>query len=197
MNIFSEEAISNILLNNPSLSSKWIACAKDLIIKFQYNIDDLFIYNTEQLEMLKKITGDEKYTSIIHASDINSRNKSILTTFYPKLNATQMELLYTAIINGLDFDKACLIVRSDIPYSKLNYILQAMIDGYDLTKYIDYNIDQLYEIFAGTQTKVDYEIYANKNISAKAMGVIRHALELNMTISINKDNNKFIIKEEE
>lgn len=188
MNIFSEEAINEFLVNNPYLSSKWIACAKDLVINSKYNIDDLlYKYNTEQLEILKKITNDEKYNSVVHISDIEERNKFILETFYSGLNATQMELLYTAVINGLDFNKACSIVKPDVPYVKLNYILQAMIDGYDLTEYIDYETDQLYEIFAGTQTKVDYKIYANKDIPAEKMGIIRHALELGLNIEI-KDN---------
>jgi hypothetical protein len=195
MNIFSEEAINEFLVNNPYLSSKWIACAKDLVINSKYNIDDLlYKYNTEQLEILKKITNDEKYNSIVHISDIEERNKFILETFYSGLNATQMELLYTAVINGLDFNKACSIVKPDIPYVKLNYILQAMIDGYDLTEYINYETDQLYEIFAGTQTKIDYKIYANKDISAESMGVIRHALEVGMNVIINIDNTITIKK---
>lgn len=195
MNIFSEEAINEFLVNNPYLSSKWIACAKDLVINSKYNIDDLlYKYNTEQLEILKKITNDEKYNSIVHISDIEERNKFILETFYSGLNATQMELLYTAVINGLDFNKACSIVKPDIPYIKLNYILQAMIDGYDLTEYIDYETDQLYEIFAGTQTKIDYKIYANKDIPAESMGVIRHALEVGMNVIINTDNTITIKK---
>ena len=195
MNIFSEETVNEFLINNPYLSSKWIACAKDLVINSKYNIDDLlYKYNTEQLEILKKITNDEKYNSIVHISDIEERNKFILETFYSGLNATQMELLYTAVINGLDFNKACSIVKPDIPYVKLNYILQAMIDGYDLTEYIDYETDQLYEIFAGTQTKIDYKIYANKDISAESMGVIRHALEVGMNVIINTDNTITIKK---
>lgn len=195
MNIFSEEAVNEFLINNPYLSSKWIACAKDLVINSKYNIDDLlYKYNAEQLEILKKITNDEKYNSIVHISDIEERNKFILETFYSGLNATQMELLYTAVINGLDFNKACSIVKPDIPYVKLNYILQAMIDGYDLTEYIDYETDQLYEIFAGTQTKIDYKIYANKDIPAESMGVIRHALELGMNVIINTDNTITIKK---
>ena len=195
MNIFSEEAVNEFLINNPYLSSKWIACAKDLVINSKYNIDDLlYKYNTEQLEILKKITNDEKYNSIVHISDIEERNKFILETFYSGLNATQMELLYTAVINGLDFNKACSVVKPDIPYVKLNYILQAMIDGYDLTEYIDYETDQLYEIFAGTQTKIDYKIYANKDISAESMGVIRHALEVGMNVIINTDNTITIKK---
>lgn len=195
MNIFSEEAINEFLINNPYLSSKWIACAKDLVINSKYNIDDLlYKYNTEQLEILKKITNDEKYNSIVHISDIEERNKFILETFYSGLNATQMELLYTAVINGLDFNKACSIVKPDIPYVKLNYILQAMIDGYDLTEYIDYETDQLYEIFAGTQTKIDYKIYANKDIPAESMGIIRHALEVGMNVIINTDNTITIKK---
>ena len=135
-----------------------------------------------------------KYNSIVHISDIEERNKFILETFYSGLNATQMELLYTAVINGLDFNKACSIVKPDIPYIKLNYILQAMIDGYDLTEYIDYETDQLYEIFAGTQTKIDYKIYANKDIPAESMGVIRHALEVGMNVIINTDNTITIKK---
>ena len=195
MNIFSEETVNEFLINNPYLSSKWIACAKDLVINSKYNIDDLlYKYNTEQLEILKKITNDEKYNSIVHISDIEERNKFILETFYSGLNATQMELLYTAVINGLDFNKACSIVKPDIPYVKLNYILQAMIDGYDLTEYIDYETDQLYEIFAGTQTKIDYKIYANKDIPAESMGVIRHALEVGMNVIINTDNTITIKK---
>lgn len=195
MNIFSEEAINEFLVNNPYLSSKWIACAKDLVINSKYNIDDLlYKYNTEQLEILKKITNDEKYNSIVHISDIEERNKFILETFYSGLNATQMELLYTAVINGLDFNKTCSIVKPDVPYVKLNYILQAMIDGYDLTEYIDYETDQLYEIFAGTQTKIDYKIYANKDIPAESMGIIRHALEVGMNVIINTDNTITIKK---
>lgn len=195
MNIFSEKAVNEFFINNPYLSSKWIACAKDLVINSKYNIDDLlYKYNTEQLEILKKITNDEKYNSIVHISDIEERNKFILETFYSGLNATQMELLYTAVINGLDFNKACSIVKPDIPYIKLNYILQAMIDGYDLTEYIDYETDQLYEIFAGTQTKIDYKIYANKDIPAESMGVIRHALEVGMNVIINTDNTITIKK---
>lgn len=195
MNIFSEETVNEFLINNPYLSSKWIACAKDLVINSKYNIDDLlYKYNTEQLEILKKITNDEKYNSIVHISDIEERNKFILETFYSGLNATQMELLYTAVINGLDFNKACSIVKPDIPYIKLNYILQAMIDGYDLTEYINYETDQLYEIFAGTRTKIDYKIYANKDIPAESMGVIRHALEVGMNIIINADNTITIKK---
>lgn len=195
MNIFSEEAVNEFFINNPYLSSKWIACAKDLVINSKYNIDDLlYKYNTEQLEILKKVTNDEKYNSIVHISDIEERNKFILETFYSGLNATQMELLYTAVINGLDFNKACSVVKPDIPYVKLNYILQAMIDGYDLTEYIDYETDQLYEIFAGTQTKIDYKIYANKDIPAESMGVIRHALEVGMNVIINTDNTITIKK---
>ena len=80
----------------------------------------------------------------------------------------------------------------DIPYAKMNYIIEALADGADLLPYVNFSTDQLYEIFAGVKSGVDYTYYAFEDLSAEKMIIVRLALEKGLSVEINKDTTIII-----
>lgn len=179
----NEKKVETELLRNPKYSSQWITSAAELIANYDYGREYLERYSADQLE------------SILKAEKYNSSNKKIdiIVMLNPLLNSTQMELIYAALCNDVPIDIITKAINKDIPYSVSNYVVQAWLDGADMIKYIDYDPDQVYEIYAGIHNGVDINKYDNKLISAELMGIIRHALECNFNAIYNFDTNEILI----
>ena len=184
-----------ILLNKPEYDSNWIKFATELIDEYDYYEKFLVPYSANQLEIILKA---EKYNK---AKSETEKSIDITSLLYANLNATQMELRFTALKFGVPTEDVIKMINKSIPYATSNYIVQAYLDGKgdELNKYIDYNnikydTDQIYEIYAGLHNNVDISIYADPDISAETMGIIRHALEVGVeSVKYNKETKKITI----
>lgn len=166
--------IENDLITNPKYSSTWISVAAKLMAEFCLSEDILVDLNTEQLEIIYDL---EKYISThpdYHILDIVERE------YFSKYNATQLRLILTAYMKEVPAEIITKFIAPEIPYAKSNYLIQAYIDGYDMSSYIDFDHEQIYELYAGYVNNVDTSKYDKIDISAEKMGIIRHALELKM-----------------
>lgn len=184
-----------ILLNKPEYDSNWIKFATELIDEYDYYEKFLASYSANQLEVILKA---EKYNK---AKSETEKGIDITSLLYANLNATQMELRFTALKFGVPTEDVIKMINESIPYATSNYIVQAYLDGKgdELNKYIDYNnikydTEQIYEIYAGLHNNVDISIYADTDISAETMGIIRHALEVGVkSVKYNKETKKITI----
>ena len=78
----------------------------------------------------------------------------------PELNATQMQLILIGYEKGIISKHMELFFNPNIPFSTSNYIIQALAEGYnDMINYIDFDSDQIYEIYAAHKDNVNYETY--------------------------------------
>lgn len=176
------EKVQNELLKNPKYSSDKISILADLTTNYEYFystktiINDVSLedFNESQLEVIKsaaKYFADNNIhvpTNIEYIAD-------------PKLNATQMQLKFIAVQNNVPYDIINKIIDPDIPYASSKYVLDAYIDGYDITDYIHYDPEQIFEISAACYTGIDYHEFADTDITAETMGLIRHAMSLGFT----------------
>lgn len=182
------DAIQEELINNPNLNSEQVDVISKLINNSYYNMDSvkyLMYYDADQLKVIelaaKEFNNDvEKMKYIMGIIDIDSINIT-------ELNATQMYLRFIAIKNGIDTDIIDKIIDASIPYACSKYVLDAYLDGYDLTDYIHYNPAQLYEIYSGAIDGINYKEYSDQDIDAKTMGLIRHAMTLGFTCDYDYD----------
>ena len=175
----TKEALKDALLTNPKYDSGWIDNAVELICDFEYSEGCCEEYTGEQLSILlqanKQYHDDDKFQIMINN---------------PDLNTTQMTLLITAKSKGINTENLKIFADPNIPFSISNYALQAIIDGLDITNIIDiteYTADQIYEIYAGFKTGVDYTKYISPIIPAEHMGLIRHALEIGLDVEFDPD----------
>lgn len=183
LSIFNVETITNELMKNPSHDSNWVNNAANVIFNSQNEYTEEFLseFDASQIAVMN---------DIINYSN-NSGDKIAEEKLFRKdLNSSQMMLLFEIIkmrdsLPDLAIDK---LIDPSIPYGKLGYIHKAFSEGlFKIVDYIDYDINQIYEIFAGMINGLDYTKYANKEISAEKMGLIRHALELNMNVGYSDE----------
>lgn len=160
----------NELLINPIYSSSWINQAAKIMAEFDQQESFLKPFNTEQLEVI--------YDALKFINDNGSKYIDINDIANPAFNETQMRLILTGYIRDIPVEILAKFVGSKIPYAKSNYLIQAYIDGFDMSDYINYSHEQIYEIYAGFINKVDFKLYDKSYIPSKVMGLIRHALEI-------------------
>ena len=185
--------IVEMLIENPAYSSDWIDIAAKLISEFGYTTDKLEKFNPDQLNIIynaNKTYGD-------HTADPDENYIDKISN--PKLNVTQMQLIDAARSHGFWQDDLYRLVDPELTYSKLNYLVQSLIDGFDIAK--DYNpkelsAGQIYELYAAYKSKVDISKFFNPNdthLVDDQLALIRHALELGLNVDYDVENNKIII----
>ncbi len=183
-----KKVIMDQLAQNPKYDANWIDIAADLIANYEEEFDfdknKLSKFSDSQLTIIKEAL--DKF-----GDDIEYLN--LLTNF--NLNITQMQIIHTAKTNNVSNEWIKIIANPELPYNKANYICQGMIDGYNMADIIDifeYDVNQIFEILAGIETGVDYKLYLDSDIPAEKMGIIRHCLQLGLSIKIEKLDNKSI-----
>ena len=179
------------LLANPKYSSNWISIAAKILGEFDdvVSLTSLTDFDAEQLEVIYDL---EKYIRD-NLSSFTDSGSSLRTRFSSSYNATQLRLILTSYVKNVPTEIIDLFISPDIPYAKSNYLIQAYIDGSDMRDYIDFNHEQIYELYAGIVNGVDITVYNKKDIPAKKMGVIRHALEVGYTAVYDRENKKITI----
>lgn len=182
------KVLESQLIKNPKYSSGWIENASKIIANSDTFIEEeLAKFDAEQLDVINA------------ALDYNEKNKddgvNVDAIANPELNATQMRLMFAGMQNKLSVSLLKKLISKNIPYAVSNYIVQAAIDGQDLSKYISgYEPDQVYEIYAGIHNGVDVSVYDDPHISAGMMGLMRHALELGLSASLDFNTSVLTIK---
>ena len=156
-------------------------------------------YNAGQMEVIKQgLFAPENTYDLI--SEISNRSNSAAAF---EFNATQLQLLgiligYIKANPDKDSDKFNVLFDPEIPYAKSNFVIKGIIEGYDdMIDYIDFEPDQIYEIYAGHKDEVNYKEYAHERISDKIMGVMRYAMVngLKYTLSDREDGIKVEISD--
>ena len=179
----SKEYIKDVLDLNPAYDAGWVDAASEILSENpDYNEEYLAKFTAEKLMILKQALNSYK-------SDIE-----FLNLLKPELNVTQLQIIMTAKNNNVENRWISVLSNPNISYQKGNYIAQGMVNGYNMFDILDVNqfdADQIYEIFAGIESKIDYKRYLNKNYPAEIMGIIRHALQLGLDINIT--NNELIV----
>lgn len=174
------EALKLKLLDHSAYSSAWIDIAADISINCGVVIKQLSPFDVEQLQVIRSV-----FTSADNNPEI-----AVEKFLNPELNATQMQLLLNAYSHGLTTKQIQRYFDPNIPYVKINWAISALLEGVSIYQYVDqgYDKDQLYEIYAGIKSKVDYTSYAKIRISAEKMGVARHAMELGLKVTFGPKN---------
>ena len=184
------------LINNPKYDSEWIGSVAEIIsknfekedytdAKAKNDIAEYKYYNAGQMEIIKQgLLAPEPYDLIAEILDHNA----LAAPF--EYNATQLQLLGILvgyIKSNPDKDSFNLnkLFSPDIPYAKSNFIIKGIVEGYDdMIDYIDFEPDQICEIYAGHKDGIDYKKYAHAKISDKLMGVIRYAMINNLKYTL-------------
>lgn len=175
------ELIKYQLSKNAKYDSNWINIASQIISETDYTEDILSKFNSEQLSFIRDAAKND---TIPMDKFMN-----------PELNATQMQLILIGYEKGIISKHMELFFNPNIPFSTSNYIIQALAEGYnDMINYIDFDSDQIYEIYAAHKDNVNYESFAKKEIDGPTMQLARHALILNCDVEFV--DNKLIIKKE-
>ena len=172
----------NELLQNPKYTSNFIEYASDLLSEGAFDsVEELEKFDSETLSTLKDAT---KYKDKIDIKKLVNSG----------LNATQMYLYILGVTQkNIPVEKMEVFLKHpDIPYAKMNYIIEALADGADLLPYVNFSTDQLYEIFAGVKSGIAYTYYAFEDLSAEKMIIVRLALEKGLSVEINKDTTIII-----
>lgn len=179
------------LLANPKYSSNWISIAAKILGEFDdvVSLTSLTDFDAEQLEVIYDL---EKYIRD-NLSSFTDSGYSLRTRFSSSYNATQLRLILTSYVKNVPTEIIDLFISPDIPYAKSNYLIQAYIDGTDMREYIDFDHEQIYELYAGIINGVNITVYDKKDIPAEKMGVIRHALEVGYTAVYDRENKKITI----
>lgn len=169
------------LLKNPKYDSDWIGVATTIIANGYMGEVACSLYNSNQLIIIQDLF--ENKDNIAEFEEI----RNIIMA--PELNATQMRILLSAALKGVTAVILKKFSSPELPYEKTNYLLEAAgTDKVDMSDYINYDADQIYEIFCGIRTGINYEIYAHKAISAEKMGIARHALDVGCQVSVLKSS---------
>lgn len=193
------------LINNPEHDSEWIGSVAEIISKnlekedytnadIRLDVNTYMKFNAGQMEVIKQglLAPENPYDLI---SEIDHRSDSAVAF---EFNATQLQLLgiligYIKSNPDKDSDKFNILFNYEIPYAKLNFVIKGIVEGYDdMVDYIDFDPDQICEIYAGHKDGVNYASYASKDIPDTVMGAIRYCLNNNITFTIN-DNKTITI----
>lgn len=183
----NKEQIIQDLIKNPKYDSDWVNKAAELMTTYGLSqACTLAKYNAQQLDVLLqayKTYGADGPNQDLDFIDLISN---------PELNVTQMQILFTVKVKGnIDNRRIRILADPEIAYAKSNYISQAMIDGFFMAEIIDVkSLDaaQIYEIYCGWKSEINYAAYADINISAEHMGLMRHAMEVGFTVTYDPDS---------
>lgn len=180
----NEKELEMQLLDNPKYSSGWIQNATHLMCKCGLTEEELSKFDTEQLQLIVSMfTSAEQNPEIWIGGFLN-----------PELNATQMQILLTGYSHGLTTEQLQSYFNPEIPYIKSNWVISAMADGFDVSKYdFDlYDKDQIREIYSGMKDGIDVSVYDKVDIPAEKMAIARHALVLGLKPQFD-ENKKLTI----
>lgn len=164
----------------------WVDLASDLLSTYTWlTEEDVNKFSAEQLSIIKQ--GYE-----IDKDPLHKEFPDFL--IHSNFNSTQLQIIITAYKNGVSFEDIKKYIGSEeIPYNKMNYISQALVDGIDVFNDVDHkewDIDQIYEIYAAAKSGVDLPViedYKKYHFSAETMGLIRHAYELGLAVRYTTD----------
>lgn len=179
--------IINGLTKDPKLSSDYIENFAQLQI-----IAESVGFN-KALDCSKLTEAAQIYTLIpLIEKHVTYPLSELLSGSY---NSTQMSLIsvaYSNIIGKDEFLKP--LLNPEIPYIKLNYIVKGLIEGYmDMINYIDYDADQICEIYAGYADDADVSKYVFKEVSSNLMFLCRAANSMGFNYELSEDKKKVII----
>lgn len=180
----SVESVASELATNPKYDAGWVDEVSHILSEYEgYYEHDFNIFSAEQVSL------------IYQALKLHSDDKEFMDLLMDRhLNITQMQIVLSAKTKGVKNEWLDKLANGALHYSKGNYISQGMVDGFNMFDIIDpyeYDADQVYEIFAGIKSGVDYKKYLDKDISSELMGIIRHALQLGLDISVDVRNDDF------
>lgn len=180
--------IEDFLHNSPEYDDEWIFWAAPILNRYySISLSDLTNLNALQIKAL--------WDALLWFPDDEFIVDILLTR---GLNSTQMKIITLAYKDGLSRDQIDLLARKEIPYMKLNYLIKALLDGFDMDSLMDtsaYRYDQIYELYAGFKDRIDYSMYMDPDMDAHAMKAVRLSLKQKLPVTITEDS--VIVNEKE
>lgn len=213
----------DVLIKDPAYDADWIDKVSDLLSN--YSSDELKKVGIDNLDMLDNL--DVRMIHIINSliprysfnmqpdskEEYNNDLVSTMISYIVKrrwhMNATQAQLIATIVDYKTqdpdiddDFDSFVLgeLVEADIPYSSLNFIAKAIIEGHnDIVKYRNSDPDIVAAIYAllaeGLYDRVSKELRFDDNttdynlncVSHNAINAIRFYINNNINYEIKDD----------
>ena len=131
-----------LLMDDPEFDSNAVKYIASLMANpnIDITIDKLKEFNNDQLAIIEAVF------SAVDKIKVTDEQKAIFLN--NSFNATQLNLLWQGITQGVSEEDIKLLADPSIPYGVLNYVIQGLIKGYPMIKYAKgYNIGQVYEIF--------------------------------------------------
>lgn len=177
----SSEVIASALANNPKYDAVWVDEVSRILSTYDgYYEEDFSGLTAEQCALiaqaLKQYSDDKQFIDLLL-----KRN----------LNLTQMQIVLSARNNGVEkYEWLDQLANEKLHYAKGNYISQAMVEGFnmfDILNPYEYDSDQIYEIFAGFKSNIDYKRYLNPEYPSEKMGIMRHGMQLGLDVKIFED----------
>ena len=187
------------LINNPEYDSEWVGTVAEIIVHKSetdkdYSIEDMnkdiekySNLNADQVEVIKlHMLNENNYFDLYKVIEEYTKDKDMSVEDF---NATQMQLIGIMIDNenipNTTIEK---LIDCNIPYAKLNFVVKGLIEGYaDMIDYIEYDPEQICEIYAGHKDGIDYTLYDKPDISDNMMGAARYALVNGLNVKFDKD----------
>ena len=131
-----------LLMRDPALDSNAVKYMASLMTNtnIDITIEELKEFNNDQLAMIEAVF------SAVDKIKVTDEQKAIFLD--NSFNATQLNLLWQGITQGVSEEDIKLLADPNIPYGVLNYVIQGLIKGYPMIRYAkNYTIAQVYEIF--------------------------------------------------
>ena len=181
-----------LLMRDPALDSNAVKYMASLMTNpnIDITIEELKEFNNDQLAMIEAVF------SAVDKIKVTDEQKAIFLD--NSFNATQLNLLWQGITQGVSEEDIKLLADPEIPYGVLNYVIQGIIKGYPMIKYTKgYTIGQVYEIFnafANDCTEEQVTYIENLDEGLIAVAVRAFAADKSVTISEQDEEISLIIK---
>ena len=112
-------------------------------------------------------------------------------------NQTQIQIIHQSLSDDITLEWIEKHLPATVPYRKMEWVLVAISNGHSYFKdnidtlVKDYDHDQLYELYAGAESKIDFIVYANPKIDARLMRAMRYCMEQGLEVRVNADLDSF------
>lgn len=188
MESFNKKEALKTMLMDASLTSDWIDATAKVFETFKvsdHSILDFKAFTGTQVGMMIELA---RYLD-------NDIDKTFVWMQQMPYNDTQLQLILKVLKAGVPIEKLYNLVDPSVPYAVMNYIFAGIVDGYNQLedpKYLEYDQDQLCEIYSGLKDGIDISLFDNKSIPSEKMAIIRHAITIGLKVEIG-DENKLTI----
>ena len=202
--VYYNEAVKqghiNVLLSVPAYDSEWLDKVSSILAYEQIpsGTEESFELSFEFLETLDAGQVAVIADSIEHNCTVANSGEGnmidllrVTDGLQGRLNATQMRLIMLGYIKGATKEAIELASDPMLPYAYSNYLIQASIDGFDISEYVKerYSISKIEAICLALSSGItNIGDFITKDLAAEEISLIATALHAEEEVSITNDN---------